>query len=81
MQRIDPALCRSVLTQAALIAALISLSGCMIPFPSHKVYEGTEIRPESLLWLHSGETTRAQVLEKLGAPDIDFVDQHTIAYM
>jgi hypothetical protein len=48
--------------------------------PHHEVYEGSEIKPESLTWLHVGETTRAEVLEKLGAPDVDFVDQHTIAY-
>ena len=80
MQRTDPAPCSNALTRAALLAVLIGLSGCMIPFPNHKVYEGTEIRPESLSWLHAGETTRSQVVEKLGAPDIDFVDQHTIAY-
>jgi outer membrane protein assembly factor BamE (lipoprotein component of BamABCDE complex) len=56
------------------------LSGCIIPYPSHKVYEGAEIEMNNLNWLHVGETTRDEVLEKLGAPYIDFVDQHVIAY-
>lgn len=80
MQRFDPAPCRTALTRAALFAVLLGLSGCMIPFPSHKVYEGTEIKAESLSWLRAGKTTRAQVAEKLGAPDIDFVDERAIAY-
>lgn len=66
------------LTTTALLAVLMSLSGCVIPH--HEVYEGTEIKQESLNWIHSGETTRAQVLRNLGDPDIDFVDQNTIAY-
>ena len=68
------------LTKAALLAALISLSGCMV-IPQHEVYEGSEIKPESLNWMHSGETTRAQVLGNLGDPSIDFVDQNAIAYV
>lgn len=74
------ATCRA-LTIAALSVAFISLSGCVvIPIPDHQVFEGAEITPESLTWLHVGETTRSQVIEKLGAPDVDFVDQHVIAY-
>lgn len=80
MLRIEPAPCRIDPTMAALFAVLLALSGCMIPFPGHKVYEGKEIKAESLAWLRAGETTRAQVTEKLGAPDIDFVDERTIAY-
>jgi outer membrane protein assembly factor BamE (lipoprotein component of BamABCDE complex) len=80
MQRTDPAPFRTALIRAALLGALINLTGCMIPYPSHKVYEGNEIKAESLSWMQPGETTRAQVVERLGAPDIDFVDQRTIAY-
>lgn len=80
MQYIDPTLRRISLIGAALLAALIGLTGCMIPYPSHKVYEGNEIKAESLSWLQPGETTRTQVVERLGAPDIDFVDQRTVAY-
>jgi len=80
MQWIAPALRRNTLTRAALLAALIGLSGCALPFPHHEVYEGSEITAQTLTWLHLGETSRAQVLEKFGAPDIDFVDQHVIAY-
>lgn len=80
MQRTYPAPFRTALTRAALLAALISLTGCMIPYPSHKVYEGKEIKAETLSWMQPGETTRAQVVERLGAPDIDFIDQRTIAY-
>src|SRR5574340_1455253 len=80
MPRIASILQSRRLTTAALLVALITLSGCMV-IPFHEVYEGSEIKPESLNWMHPGETTRAQVLGNLGDPDIDFVDQNTIAYM
>ena len=80
MQRITLALQSGELTIAALFSALICLSGCVGVLPDHAVYEGSEITVESLKWLHSGETTRAQILEKFGPPNVDFVDQHTIAY-
>lgn len=72
--------CCATLIHVAMFAAFSCLSGCMIPYPSHKVYEGKEIKAESLSWLHAGETPRALVIEKLGAPDVDFVDRSTIAY-
>lgn len=80
MQRIDSVQRRTALAKAALLASLIGLPGCMIPFPNHEVYEGTEVTAESLAWMRAGETTRAEVAGKLGAPDIDFVDQRVIAY-
>lgn len=79
MTRIASSLQIRELTKTALVGVLICLSGCV--FPSHEVYEGTEIKVGSLKWLHVGETTRPQVLERLGAPDVDFVDQHVIAYV
>lgn len=80
MLRIDFALCRIALFRVALLASLIGLPGCMIPYPNHEVYEGAEVTAESLSWLRAGETTRTEVVKKLGTPDIDFVDQRVIAY-
>jgi outer membrane protein assembly factor BamE (lipoprotein component of BamABCDE complex) len=71
---------RILLNAVICLTALTSLSGCIIPYHSHKVYEGAEIEMKNLTWLHVGETTRDQVLEKLGPPYIDFVDRHVIAY-
>jgi hypothetical protein len=73
---------RSVTFAAALLAASINLTGCVImPFPPfRKVAEGTEIRAGDLDWLRVGETSRTQVRARLGPPDVDFIDQHTIAY-
>jgi hypothetical protein len=81
MHQIDPVLHHSPLSKLVMLMALIGLTGCMaIPYPHHRVLEGSEITAESLKSLHVGETTRTQVLNKLGPPDIDFVDQRVIAY-
>lgn len=62
------------------VVTLFGLTGCMIPYPHNTKCEGTDVEAASLQWLHTGETTRAQVVAKLGAPNIDFVDQRVIAY-
>lgn len=57
------------------------LSSCMIlPYPGHRVHEGREIEITSLQWMLRGSTTRAEVIDRLGEPDIDLVDRNTIAY-
>lgn len=80
MQFAHSTLRSNILVGGFLLVAMISLSGCVMPWPHHEVYEGSEITPESLNWLQRGETTRLQVLQNLGAPDVDFVDEHVIAY-
>jgi outer membrane protein assembly factor BamE (lipoprotein component of BamABCDE complex) len=81
MQRLFSLTCRTLLNPATCLAALTCLSGCIIPYHSHKVFEGTEIEMKNLTWLQTGVTTRDEVLEKLGAPYVDFVDRHVIAYV
>ncbi len=65
-----------------LLAVIIGMSGCVvaIPYPHHRTLEGSEITAQSLQDLHVNQTTRTQVLEKFGSPDIDFVGQRVIAY-
>lgn len=69
-----------VMTWSLLPLLLSCLCGCMLPLPYHRINEGQEMTMRSLSWLHKGQTTRSQVENKLGAPDIDFVDQRTVAY-
>ena len=80
MLAVAPLRFHTTMTRAVLLAGLICLPGCMIPYPSHEVYEGSEVPVASLQWMRPGDTTRAEVLDKLGAPDIDFVDRQTVAY-
>lgn len=80
MLNIEPSQHHIILIRFAMFAVLGALSACMIPYPVHKVYEGTEIKAEALQWINIGETARVQVLEKLGEPDIDFAGQRAIAY-
>lgn len=63
---------------AGAAAIALGLSGCFIPFKD--VREGTEIASKDLTWVKVGETDRAAILARLGEPDLDFTDRHTIAY-
>ncbi len=64
-----------------LVAVAIGMSGCIVvPYPHHHVLEGSELTTQSLEYLRLNETTRSEVLERLGPPDIDFADQNVIVY-
>ncbi len=81
MQRINCARRRRALARSLLLAVTVGISGCIaVPYPSPRVLEGREVTEASLKGLRVNETTRTQVLERFGPPDIDFVDQHVIAY-
>lgn len=63
---------------SALLAAAMLLAGCIVPI--HEVSEGAAVTEQDLRLLRVGETDRAQVLARFGAPDLDHVDARTIAY-
>ena len=56
----------------------IVLTGCYVPLKG--LAEGTEIASQDLKWVKAGETDRAEILARFGAPDVDFADRRTIAY-
>lgn len=65
-----------------LLAALVGLTGCVIlPIPPfRRMSEGVEIQKDDLTWIRVGISDRLEFLNRLGPPDIDFVDRLTIAY-
>lgn len=71
-------------TRPAFVAALVAiawLSGCLaVPLSEPKVLEGAEVTPEQLEFLAAGVTTRDEVVERLGQPDIEWEDARVFSY-
>ena len=55
--------------------------GCVIiPVPEQEVLSGRKITNENIAFIKEGVTSRSEVIQELGSPDIDFKDLRTIAY-
>jgi outer membrane protein assembly factor BamE (lipoprotein component of BamABCDE complex) len=63
-----------------LLFAAITLYGCVLPIPSHKVLAGTPVTEEQLAFIQLGETTKENVLARLGEPQIIWEDAHIFVY-
>jgi len=62
---------------------LLALSGCaaiVIPVSDAEVTSGRKIGAENIAFFKQGVTTRAEVIQALGQPDIDFKDLRIIVY-
>lgn len=81
MTRIVQAIMQKSVVTLMCISILLSISGCVVPYPQHEIYEGTEIAANALAWVKPGITTRTQIYEKLGNPNIEFAEQGVVAYL
>lgn len=62
---------------------LLALSGCaaiVIPVSDGEVTSGRKIGVENIAFFKQGVTTRAEVIQTLGQPNIDFKDLRVIVY-
>ena len=67
----------------ATIILSITAAGCLllpIPESNPKVVEGSRIQDTATSLIKPGITTRAQVIQKLGEPNLDMPELHLIAY-
>jgi hypothetical protein len=66
-----------------LLASALLQSGCImlpIPTPEKKVLQGKPVTPEQIAFLSPGDTTSAQVVARLGKPDIIWEEARVYAY-
>ncbi|MDP3420531.1 MAG: hypothetical protein Q8R61_08150 [Thiobacillus sp.] len=65
-----------------LAAITLYLYGCVIPIPTpeNKVLAGTPVTEEQLAFIQLGETTKENVLARLGEPQIVWEDAHIFVY-
>ena len=66
-----------------LLASALLQSGCIIlpvPTAERKVLEGKPVAPEQLAFLSSGATTKEQVVDRLGEPDVIWEEARVYAY-
>jgi hypothetical protein len=62
---------------------LLALAGCaaiVIPVSNGEVTSGRRLTQENIAFLKQGVTTRTEVIQTLGQPDMDFEDLRTIVY-
>src|ERR1051325_3689065 len=79
---------RSAASKVSTLVVLLALSGCMMPLPlplvlpssSHRVVSGSRIRTDDLAFVRLGETSRAEVTQRFGAPWADYTDLHVTVY-
>jgi len=65
------------------MAFFFVLSGCaavVVPTPENEVLSGRKITNENIAFIEQGVTSRNDVIQELGPPDMDFNDLQTIAY-
>jgi hypothetical protein len=52
----------------------------VLPSSSHRVVSGSRIRTDDLAFVRLGETSRAEVTQRFGAPWADYTDLHVTVY-
>lgn len=71
-------------TRPVLLAAILPIAwlpGCLaVPLSEPKVLAGAEVMPEQLEFLVPGVTTRVEVIERLGQPDIEWEDARVFSF-
>jgi len=66
-----------------LFCALISQTGCIllpIPAQEYKVLAGTPVTEEQLVFLASNVTTKSEVIDRLGSPDVIWEEARLFVY-
>lgn len=73
-------------SKSVIIVAMtffLVLTGCaavIVPAPENEVLSGHKITNENIAFIEQGVTSRIDVIQELGPPDMDFDDLQTIAY-
>ena len=67
----------------AFLSVFIFLYGCIaIPIPTseNKVMSGDKISDNQLLFIEKGITSKSEIIDQLGLPDIHLIDKNIFAY-
>jgi len=67
----------------ATVLAMTLATGCIIvpiPTPHGKIMEGTQVQPSALIFLKPSQTTKEEVVNRLGQPTIIWRDENTLVY-
>ncbi len=65
----------------AFLPILLVLSGCItIPTPENKVLSGEKVTDQQLVFVKQGITTKSEITDQLGPPDIFLIDKNIFAY-
>ena len=68
---------------SAFLSVFIFLYGCIaIPLPASedKVLSGEKISDKQLVFIEKGITSKSEVIDQLGLPDIHLIDKNIFAY-
>ena len=64
-----------------LLPVFLTLSGCItIPTPENKVLSGEKVTNLQLVFVKQGMTTKSEITDQLGPPDIFLIDKNIFAY-
>ena len=65
----------------AFLTVCMFLCGCItIPMPENKVLSGERITDEQIVFIHQGTTSKAEVEDHLGQPNVHLIDRNIYAY-
>ena len=67
----------------AFLSVFIFLYGCIaIPIPTseNKVMSGDKISDKQLVFIEKGITSKSEIIDQLGLPDIHLIDKNIFAY-
>ena len=67
----------------AFLSVVIFLYGCIaIPIPTseNKVMSGEKISDEEIVSIEKGITSKSEIIDQLGLPDIHLIDKNIFAY-
>lgn len=67
----------------AFLSVFIFLYGCIaIPIPTseNKVMSGDKISDKQLVFIERGITSKSEIIDQLGLPDIHLIDKNIFAY-
>ena len=65
----------------AFLSVFIFSYGCItIPLPENKVLSGERITTEQLVFIERGVTSKLEIIDQLGQPNVYLIDKNIYAY-
>lgn len=65
----------------AFLSVYLFSYGCItIPTPENKVLSGEKISEKQLVFIEQGITSKSEIIDQLGLPDIHLIDKNIFAY-
>ena len=65
----------------AFLSVFMFSYGCItIPTPENKVLTGEKISDKQLVFIEQGITSKSEIIDQLGLPDIHLIDKNIFAY-